>query len=1098
MAKRRIAILGGGMAGLAAAYELSKTQALRDTLEVTVHQLGWRLGGKCASARDVDPEKGLRIEEHGLHVWFGFYQNAFAMTREVYACCPKAPDDAFKSWRDALKPQSFTPLGEPAPNEGDGSWSYWGITWPTNADEPGDGKLLLTPWGALTELLSMLKIVLRGWLGETGQEVPFLGAIDGDAHALFLAAARPELAAENASGSNGMSGTSGANGTSGSCDEEALDGAHGLTIDGVFHRAVEWAAAFHGDHTTFDARHHAGLSSLLSTFRDALSAWTVAHPEDSVLARIWPVIDIGVALTCGILNPRYGILATLDLEVIDGYELRAWLAENGASEASLDASPLRALYDTGFFYENGSFKKPNLAAGTAVRAILRIVATYKEAVLFLMQAGMGETVIAPIYRLLRARGVKFELFHKVAGLDTTPDGALVGAIDIDVQAVAAKPEGYEPLLRTAGLWCWPSEPFWDQLQAPDGGWPTPKPEFESHWCQAKPAARVRLELGKDFDDVVLAMSVGAFKKLNAEPTILDPLYAKSDRLREMAEALGIVPTQAFQLWLDRDPKSLGWDAPKPAAVAIPELFDVWADMSQQAKFESWPVTPKGNHYFCGIFPTDLFAQPTSDATVPERARALVLAGAQKWLDDYAQTLWPKGVAAGKTTGLDPSILVAPDRLTGADRLNFQWIRANVDPTECCVGSLAGTTQKRLAAHESGFANLFLAGDWAATGMNTACVEGAVMGGMAASRAISGSPARIVGEDFFRKAHLPPSVTSKASVADANALAAPASPHASTLPAYVSQRGHGEQSCLPPGVIQGGRCSVFMLDIDADAAQAFVDAQLNAPAKGSVKYSVLGGTAMLSFLKAQKLFSGGEAIGWLPDGECAFWLPLVAWGEGILPRLTFWMPYIVIDSCSGMVTGRDVWGFLKETGTVDGPSITQPDAPFVATATIFEKLAFDTPGKIAPLVSVERGAPGEEARSEAWTSHGEAWQRIVHELTHGAGVLIARALEASIDLAVHIFEPKVPLVNLKQFRDAEDPTRACYQALVEGPCTLKAIHGGGFYWGRSTVKITACESHQIARDLGLALGPDGTIESRFAFYVDMDFDAEAGKVVWRAG
>ncbi len=1083
MARRRIAILGGGMAGLTAAYELSKTQALRDAYEVTVHQLGWRLGGKCASARDLDPEKGLRIEEHGLHVWFGFYQNAFAMTREVYASCPKEPDDAFKTWRDALKPQSFTPLGEPPASGDDEGWSYWGITWPTNADEPGDGKLLLTPWGALTEFLSMLKLVLRGWLGDTGQELPFLGAVDADTHALFLAAARPGLSAEEASnGSNGANGAIGTNGGS------------GLTIDGLFHRAVEWAAAFRGDSTTFDARHHAGLARLLQTFRDALSTWAAAHPDDSIFARLWPVIDIGVAMTCGILNPKYRILETLDLEVIDGYELRAWLAENGASEASLQASPLRALYDTGFFYENGAFKKPNLAAGTAARAMLRIVATYKEAVLFLMQAGMGETVIAPIYRLLRARGVRFELFHEVTKLDTTSDGALVGAVEIDVQAVAAKPEGYEPLLRTKGLWCWPSEPFWDQLVAPPRGWPTPKPEFESHWCQAEPAARVRLELGKDFDDVVLAMSVGAFKKLNAEPTILDALYERSAPLREMSEALGIVPTQAFQLWLDRDPQSLGWGAPKPAAVAIPELFDVWADMSQQAKFESWPASgqsvPKGNHYFCGILPTDLFAQPTSDATVPERARALVLDGAQRWLDAYAQTFWPKGVAEGKTTGLDPAILVAPDRLKGADRLNFQWIRANVDPTECCVGSLAGTTAKRLAAHESGFPNLLLAGDWAATGMNTACVEGAVMGGMAAARAISGSPALIVGEDFFRKPHLPPSVTQPAKPT----LAALTSAHASTLPAYVSQLGHGEQSCLPPGVIQGGRCSVFMVDIDADAAQAFVDAQLNAPAKGRVKYTVLGGTAMLSFLKAQKLFSGAEPIGWLPDGECAFWLPLVAWGEGLLPRLTFWMPYIVIDSCSGMVTGRDVWGFLKETGTVDGPSIAQPDAPFVATATIFEKLAFDTPGKVAPLVRVERGA---DAKSEAWTSNGDAWQRIVHELTRGAGKLVARTLAAlrlEIDLAVHLLEPKVPLVNLKQFRDAEDPTRACYQALVEGPCTLKAIHGGGFYWGRSTVQITPCESHQIARDLGLS---GNTIEARFGFYVDMDFDAEAGKIVWQA-
>jgi uncharacterized protein with NAD-binding domain and iron-sulfur cluster len=1051
MAKRRIAILGGGLSGLAAAYELTKTEALREAHEVTVYQLGWRLGGKCASARDVAPEKGMRIEEHGLHVWFGFYQNAFAMLRDVYAHCPKDPDDALQTWRDALKPQSYTPLGE----EQDGRWTYWGITWPTNADEPGDGKLLLTPWGALTELLSLIKIVIRGWLGETGAEIalgPAMHALDASLDALFHQAARP--------------------GETPSAAPHA-----GLTLDGLLHRAVEWAASFRGRHDALGAEHHGGIAKLLQAFRDALGAYAASHPDDGTLARIWPVIDLGVAMITGILNPKYRILETLDLEVIDGFELRAWLAENGAAPASLTASPLRAFYDTGFFYENGAFKKPNVAAGTAVRAILRIVATYKEAVLFMMQAGMGESVITPIYRLLKARGVKFELFHKVTELTPTPDGALVATVAIDVQA---RTRGeYDPLIRTNRMWCWPSEPRWELLETPEGGWPSPHPGFESHWCQQPPAAKKVLKLGEDFDDVVLAMSLGAFKKLNDQPTMLDGLYAQSPALREMAEAIGIVPTQSFQLWLDRDPKELGWDAPKPAAVAIPELFDVWADMSQQRFHEAWPAPgPRSNHYFCGIFPTDLFMAPTTDASVPARAREAVLEGAAQWLASYAQSMWPRGVAPGKDGGLDASILHAPARLDGLDRLSFQWIRANVDPTECCVGSLAGTTAKRLAAHESGFANLFLAGDWAATGMNTACVEGAIMGGMAASRAICGLPARIVGEDFFRRPKLPPAVYDRP-------------PRTRGLPAYVSQRGSGEQSCLPPGVIKGGRCSVFLLDIDAAAAQRFVDAQLNAPAKGAVKYTVLGSSAMVSFLKAQKLYSGGEPIGWLPDGECAFWLPLVAWGEGLLPRLTFWMPYIVIDSCSGMVTGRDVWGFLKETGSVDAPSIAQPDSPFVATATIFETLAYDTPGKIAPLVRVTRDP---SAGREGWTSNGAGWARIVRELTRDTGKLIAHATGEALDFAACFLEPVVPLVNLKQFRDAEDPTRACYQALVEGPCVLKGIHGGGFYWGDSTVTITACQSHQIARDLGLA---GNELKARFAWWVDMDFDADAGKVVWEA-
>ncbi len=79
--RRQVAVLGGGISGLVSAYHLSRTPELREKFEVTVYQQGWRLGGKLASGRNHD--KGWRKEEHGLHVWFGFYHNAFGLTEEV-------------------------------------------------------------------------------------------------------------------------------------------------------------------------------------------------------------------------------------------------------------------------------------------------------------------------------------------------------------------------------------------------------------------------------------------------------------------------------------------------------------------------------------------------------------------------------------------------------------------------------------------------------------------------------------------------------------------------------------------------------------------------------------------------------------------------------------------------------------------------------------------------------------------------------------------------------------------------------------------------------------------------------------------------------
>ena len=77
----KVAILGGGMAGLSAAWRLSEP-GWRDRFEsITVYQRGWRLGGKGASSRGTNG----RIEEHGLHIWLGSYENAFGLLRECYA-----------------------------------------------------------------------------------------------------------------------------------------------------------------------------------------------------------------------------------------------------------------------------------------------------------------------------------------------------------------------------------------------------------------------------------------------------------------------------------------------------------------------------------------------------------------------------------------------------------------------------------------------------------------------------------------------------------------------------------------------------------------------------------------------------------------------------------------------------------------------------------------------------------------------------------------------------------------------------------------------------------------------------------------------------
>ena len=707
MAKEKIAILGGGVGSLITAWELTSTPELRAQYDVTLYQMGWRLGGKGATGRNLDPGKGLRIEEHGLHVWLGFYDNAFQVIQDVFAEVKTrglAPDSPFQAWSDAFKPQSFTPVGV-----GDGS-TWVPVTWPTNDLEPGIHPV--SALDAIRAALEMLEQLIREVFGGNPLRALCIGW-----RMLLIRRAAGKLASEAA------------------LDNEA----HLRTI-----------------------HHH--LDAMTAQFRKIGS-----QPGDAglVAALVLEMVEIGLACLRGFLNPQYGLLGDFDLNRIDRFEFMDWLVANGAPEAIRETRDtngllaprqpfLRALYDLAFAYRQleDATGQPKMAAdfaaGAALRCCIRICTGYKGAVLYLMQAGMGEVVVGPLYQVLKDRGVKFEFFSKVKALRLSENRNWIERIEIERQAQA--PAGYGPLFTVKGLPCWPSEPFWEQLT--DG--PALKAagtNFESHWAVYPPGYERPVEtlvLGEHFDKVVLGLSIGAFKDFgNGEASPCAELIAASPAFAAMTGNIGVVPTHAEQLWLTKDLSELGWSDASPAMVGAVEPLDVWAAMGNSIPHEAWPSAdpPRSLHYLCGPLNTDAYTKPAGDSGVPARALADVQSRVQHWLENDTATIWPNAVAPG-SNGIDWALLYGGSA-NGPARLSDQFLRANIDPTECCPGTWSGTTQYRLNPGESGFINLVLAGDWTRTGTNTACVESATMSGKAASRAICGSPAVIPHEHFMQ-------------------------------------------------------------------------------------------------------------------------------------------------------------------------------------------------------------------------------------------------------------------------------------------------------------------------------------------------------------
>ena len=718
--RKKIAVLGGGMSALSAVYTLTKTTDWRQKYDITIYQMGWRIGGKGASGRNA--KIGQRIEEHGLHIWFGFYTNAFNLIKDVYANAPTG-NSPLKTFDDAFKPHSYIPIMENINNK----WEIWGLDFPTNDMEPGGDKEFLP----LSQYIKMaLELLLQHFkeneayiLTTTRQRVrPNPTNILKDTPRGFFSHLFKNVV----------------HNIKEDIEEIAFNEGEKL-FENIIEEIEEHKDLIYNSRTL----QHRHLLLLI----DKLGDWIknkIGHLiyENTKLRRFFILVDLTLTSIEGLLRAN---VFENGLDSLNNIEYRDWLRQNGAADITVNSALVTALYDVGFAYKDGDISKPSYETGNAMRIIIRLGLAYKGAFMWKMQAGMGDTIFTPIHELFglyppseTEGGITFKFFHKVKNLALNADQTQIEKIKVEVQATTIDNVPYNPFVVVKDLPCWPSTPNYEQL-VQGAELQAQNINLESFWTPWQGVEEIDLEVGKDFDMVILGTPIATL------PHIASELLAKSTQWQKMLENVLTTQTQAYQLWLNKDLKDLGWTEQSPIMTSFAEPVDTWADMSQVIDKEDFPVgyEPKNIAYYCGVLQDAPVIPPASDHSFPAKESARVGYGFANYVKTDVPVLFPN--IQESDGSIDWNVMIDLKNQEGEKRLSSQYWRANIDPNERYTLTNVNSSIYRIKTDQTGFSNLYITGDWIQTNFNYGCIECCVMAGMMTARAISGEDIKIVGE-----------------------------------------------------------------------------------------------------------------------------------------------------------------------------------------------------------------------------------------------------------------------------------------------------------------------------------------------------------------
>jgi hypothetical protein len=280
-----------------------------------------------------------------------------------------------------------------------------------------------------------------------------------------------------------------------------------------------------------------------------------------------------------------------------------------------------------------------------------------------------------------------------------------------------------------------------------------------------------------------------------------------------------------------------------------------------------------------------------------------------------------------------------------------------------------------------------------------------------------------------------------------------------------------------------------------------DRYLNKPSGGAVDYEPASSLVVLMFADIAQLKATQPPdvrMGYMEEREVALW---TCGHDRVSDTFSVYNPYMIVDHPWAMAMGREVYGFPKQLGTVTlprdddsgsyaldlyGVTVWGPEEK----TTMHRLLDVIQTGEdvdpaprefgsqremvdaITAIVAAQRAGIQTDATPDSLGSRVEGDARALDMLSSGV----------------------LPIVLLKQIRDARTPLYACYQAVQLADFEVVTLRGARLLPGKYSVEIEDLVNEPLRRELGFAPGPLTPVT---AFQVDFDFRVTVAQELWRA-